>query len=106
LRTLVDAGFTAEDAWLAATRWAGETLRVEKLGTVQEGAPADLVIFREDPTRDLQALPTLEAVVARGRLYPRAQLDAAVARHRRYMNGRVVDAVTMFLTRLTLRWMR
>jgi imidazolonepropionase-like amidohydrolase len=103
LQNLVDAGLPAEDAWLAATRLSGEALRMEKLGTVQEGAPADLVIFRNDPTRDLHALATLEGVVSQGRLYPRAELDAAVRRHHLYMNSRIVDALTMFLTRLTVR---
>ena len=35
------AGFTPEEAWVAATRWAGESLGVPKLGTLDEGAPAD-----------------------------------------------------------------
>ena len=69
---LVDAGLTPEEVWVAATRWAGETLGLPQLGTVQEGAPAAFLFFREDPTRDLAALATLEAVVAQGRLYPKA----------------------------------
>lgn len=86
---------------MAATRWAGETLGMYKLGTVQEGAPADFLFFREDPTRDLTALSTLEAVVAQGRLYPKAVLDAALARHRAHFNGWLYDQ----LSRAYARWM-
>jgi hypothetical protein len=42
------------------------------------------LIFRDDPTRDLASLATLEAVVAQGRLYPREWLDDALAREREH----------------------
>jgi hypothetical protein len=99
LRLLVEAGLTPEEAWVAATRWAGETLGLPKLGTVQEGAPADFLLFREDPTRDLAALSTLEAVVAQGRLYPKAVLDAALARQREYFNGWLYDRLSLVFAR-------
>jgi imidazolonepropionase-like amidohydrolase len=99
LRLLVEAGLTPEEVWVAATRWAGETLGMAKLGTVQEGALADFLLFREDPTRDLAALSTLEAVVAQGRLYPKAVLEAALARHREYFNGWLYDRLSMVFAR-------
>ncbi len=99
LHLLVNAGLTPEEVWVAATRWAGETLGLPKLGTVQEGAPADFLLFREDPTRDLAALSTLEAVVAQGRLYPKAVLEAALARHRDYFNGWLYDRLSMAYAR-------
>lgn len=101
LRHLVDSGLTPEEAWLAGTRWAGETLGLAKLGTVQEGAPADLLFFREDPTRDLAALATLEAVVAQGRLYPKTVLDTALARQQEHFNGWLYDRVSLAYA----RWM-
>jgi hypothetical protein len=101
LSHLVEAGLTPEEVWVAATRWAGETLGLSKLGTVQEGAPADFLLFREDPTRDLAALSTLEAVVAQGRLYPKAVLDAALARHREHFNGWLYDRISIAYA----RWM-
>jgi cytosine/adenosine deaminase-related metal-dependent hydrolase len=99
LHYLADAGLTPAEAWVAATRWPGETLGMAKLGIVQEGAPADFLLFREDPTRDLAALSTLEAVVAQGRLYPKAVLDAALARHRAYFNGWLYDRLSMLYAR-------
>ncbi len=103
LRLLVEAGLTPEEVWLAATRWAGESLGVPKLGTLGEGAPADFLLFREDPTRDLAALSTLEAVVAQGRLYPKPVLDAAFTRHRDHFTGWLYDRLTIALMS-GIRW--
>jgi len=96
---LVDAGLTPEEVWIAATRTAGKALGQPTLGTIAVGAPADLLVFREDPTRDLNALQTLEAVVAAGRLYPRSTLQEALGRWQRHFDDPVYDAVTMRLAR-------
>lgn len=97
MREFLDAGFTLEEVWSTATRQAGEALRTPMLGTIAAGAPADLLVFRADPTASLDALSTLEAVVADGRLYPREVLDAALARWKEHMRDPVYDAVTMRL---------
>jgi adenine deaminase len=102
---MVDAGLTAEEAWAAATRTSGESLGVPLLGTVREGAPADLAIFGRDPTVDLAALSTLEGVIAQGRLYSRPFLDAALARHRERFERPVYDALTTALIRAGLKMM-
>ncbi len=104
LRQLVAAGLTPEQAWVAASRAAGEALGEPGLGTLEPGAPADLLIFGEDPTRDLAALDTLRAVVADGRLYSRATLDAAVARQREHFEGTLYDTLSMNLMRWSLPW--
>jgi imidazolonepropionase-like amidohydrolase len=95
LHHLVDAGLSPEEAWVTATRGPGEFLGDPGLGRVEPGAPADLLWFREDPTRDLDALATLEAVVADGRLYRREELDAALERARRRYRGWLYDRVSM-----------
>jgi predicted amidohydrolase len=91
LALFVAAGFTAEEAWAAATWQAGEALGHPEIGRLEAGAPADLLLFREDPTRTLAALATLEAVIAGGRLYPRAVLDAAVEASRAYFARPPID---------------
>lgn len=80
LRLLAEAGLGVEGAWRAATSRAGEALGMPGLGRLEAGAPADLLVFREDPSRDLAGLATLEAVVADGRLYRRDALEDATAR--------------------------
>jgi predicted amidohydrolase len=101
LHKLLDAGFTPEESWAAGTRWAGESLREPKLGTLQDGAPADFLIFREDPSHNLAALSTLEAVVAQGRLYPKQVLQRAIERHRDYNEGWLYDRFSMATARMT-----
>lgn len=102
LRLLRRAGLSAEAALEAATRAPGAFLGLPGLGTLREGAPADLALFREDPTRDLAALDTLEAVVADGRLYPREILESQLARYREHAQGRLFDAISVALTRRAL----
>ncbi|HYL57362.1 MAG TPA: amidohydrolase family protein, partial [Candidatus Acidoferrales bacterium] len=94
-----DCGFTPEQVWVAATRDNGASLPLKDLGVLKDGAPADFLIFKEDPTGDLSKLDTLEAVVANGRLYPRADLDAALARYRDRYARRSVQWVMMTLMR-------
>jgi imidazolonepropionase-like amidohydrolase len=94
---LVDAGLTPEQVWVAATRTAGKALGQPLLGTIQLGAPADLLVFRADPTTDLNALQTLEAVIAAGRLYPREVLEQAVARWQEHLGDPVYDQISMWL---------
>jgi hypothetical protein len=48
------------------------------LGRVEAGAPADILLYRRDPTQTIDHLSTLEAVVAAGRLYRVADLKAAL----------------------------
>jgi imidazolonepropionase-like amidohydrolase len=105
LALFVESGLTPEEAWTAGTRTSGRFLGREKLaglGTLAAGAPADLLVFREDPTRDLAALATLEAVVADGRLYTRADLDAQLARYRAYAEGFLFDRISVAVTKRLL----
>jgi imidazolonepropionase-like amidohydrolase len=105
LRHLVDAGFAPEEVWVAATRRAGETLGVPGLGRLEPGAPADLLIFSEDPTRDLRALPTLLAVVARGRLYSKDALDQAVEDALTHFHGFPYEPMSMAAVSAGLSWL-
>ncbi len=102
LRLLEAVGLTPEQALAAATTVPGAFLRLPGLGRLEPGAPADLLVLREDPTRNLAALATLEAVIADGRLYTRAQLDAQLARYQELSEGAIYDAVSMLLVRRAL----
>ena len=99
VRILAEAGLGPEAALAAATSVPGAALQLAGLGRLEVGAPADLALFREDPTRDLAALGTLEAVVADGRLYTRADLEARLARYRAHFDGALFDAVSKAATR-------
>ena len=99
---LADAGLGLEAAWAAATRVAGESLG-DGLGRLRPGAPADVLLFREDPTRDLAALDTLEAVIVRGRLYRRVDIERRlreIRRERESPFARAIAAASADLERL------
>jgi imidazolonepropionase-like amidohydrolase len=103
LRLFVLAGLTPEQALAAATTVPGGFLPLSGLGRLEPGAPADLLVFRADPTRDLDALDSLEAVVADGRLYTRAALDAQLARYQELAEGTLYDAISALLVRRALK---
>jgi predicted amidohydrolase len=98
------AGLSLEEVWVAATRAAGEALGVSQLGSIEVGAPADLLIFRQDPTRDLAALNTLEAVVMRGRLYMSQPRVHMAMDHIKYFDRWLYDWGTRAWARLTDWW--
>jgi len=108
MRLLEKIGFTPEETWIAATRNAGLALGVAQLGVLAPGAPADLLVFREDPTRDLRALESLEAVFADGRFYPVEELKAALAAQDHYFERWLYDRITVWvatrLARAAGRW--
>jgi imidazolonepropionase-like amidohydrolase len=77
LAYLVQAGVTPLDAIRMATlnpaRFLGAT---DSLGTVAPSKVADLVLLDADPLLDIRNTARINAVVANGRLYDRAALDA------------------------------
>ena len=101
LRLLRDAGISPEEVLAIATRPAVPA-GPAGLGEIRPGAPADLVIFREDPTRDLSALGTLSGVIADGRLYTREALDEQLALYRDQFENPIYDAVMTGLVRRLL----
>ncbi len=105
LELMVEAGLSLQDAWQAGTHAAGESLGVAQLGSVQQGAPADLLIFAQDPTLNLAALSTLKGVIAQGRLYTTEFLDQALARHRQCFERPLYDRLTTAFFRLMLKLM-
>ncbi len=68
-------------------------------GRIEPGAPAELVIFREDPTRSLDALDTILGVVRDGRLYTREMLDDQLDRYRNHFENSLYEALLTPLVR-------
>ena len=103
LGELERAGIPGEAVWAIATREAGRSLAPSGVGTLREGAPADLLFLRENPADDLAALRTLEAVLVDGRLYRRRDLDAALAQLDAYFDGPVYRSVMAAVTAVARR---
>jgi imidazolonepropionase-like amidohydrolase len=77
LSLLARAGLTPMDALRAATTVPAAYLgRTASLGGIAAGKEADLVLLRADPLHDVRNTGSIEAVIADGRLYDRAALDA------------------------------
>lgn len=85
LSYFVDAGLTPRAALEAATiapaRYFGAT---DSLGTVAEGKRADLVLLDADPVSDIHNVSRISAVVVRGRVLDRRELDGMLRRAREF----------------------
>jgi imidazolonepropionase-like amidohydrolase len=78
---LVEAGLPPLAALQAATINAARAMRMEdRLGSVEEGKLADLLLLDANPLHDIRNVRTVNAVVTNGRLLDRATLDRLLAR--------------------------
>ena len=81
LALLVDAGLSPLAALQAATRNAAQFMgQLDHRGTIEVGKTADLVLLDKDPLADIHNTRSIQAVVLGGKLYPRAALDAMLAK--------------------------
>lgn len=95
MRLFEGCGIAAEEIWRLATTASGEALGSAGLGTLGDGAPADLLVFKRDPTADLGALDSLQAVVSAGRLYRVDDLRSAIASCQRHFRRKAFDRVSV-----------
>jgi hypothetical protein len=76
-----DEGIAVDDIFRAATTEAAAALHQEReFGAIRAGMRADLVLLAANPLDDVNAYATNRGVMARGRWYNRAALDAALDR--------------------------
>ena len=81
LALLAESGLTNMQALQTATRNPARYFGIlEETGTVEEGKSADLVLLDADPLEDIRNTQRINAVVMRGRYYPRAELDGMLER--------------------------
>jgi imidazolonepropionase-like amidohydrolase len=104
MRIFASLGIPLTEIWDMATRKAGIALNKPELGVIKEGAAADLLIFRRDPTLDLDALNSLEAVVSQGRLYRIGDLREAIRRWQGHFDGVVFDRLSVTAAPVLLKF--
>ncbi len=75
LALLVQCGLTPMQTLQTATRNPARVLGQDKLGTIEAGKLADLVVLYADPLINIQNTRRVQAVVSRGRLLRRPELD-------------------------------
>ena len=81
LELLVEAGIPAADVVSIATRNAARYLGVaDRLGTLEVGKLADLLLLGADPTADIGNVRSLETVIKAGAIVDRARLDVPLNR--------------------------
>jgi hypothetical protein len=87
MRLFAQAGIPAPEIWRIATADAGRVLGPglgePALGRLTPGAPADLLLYSADPTSQTDPMTGLIAVITRGRLHTRADLDTALTADQR-----------------------
>jgi imidazolonepropionase-like amidohydrolase len=81
LANFVEAGFTPMEALQTATSNPAKFLATESTsGSIAPGKAADLVLLNANPLDDIHNTQKIEAVIANGRLFDRAALDALLAK--------------------------
>jgi imidazolonepropionase-like amidohydrolase len=95
LRLFVDSvGMSPMEALASATRKPAEWLGLaDSVGTIESGKVADLVLLDADPLDDITNTRRIAAVVLRGRLFRRGDLDALLAAVAAMPDRRVNDWV-------------
>jgi imidazolonepropionase-like amidohydrolase len=85
LALLVQAGLTPMQALQAATKLPAEFLgRQQTQGTIEKGKLADLVLLDANPLDDIHNTERISAVILRGKLLNRIQLDELLAREENF----------------------
>lgn len=76
LKALRDAGIGNYAALAAGTRNAHEFFgTIDKVGTVQKGKRADLILLNADPLEDISATKNRAGVMLKGKWYSQTELD-------------------------------
>jgi imidazolonepropionase-like amidohydrolase len=69
LRAFTEAGYTKSEALVAATKTSAEILRMaDRLGTIEQGKLADIIVVDGNPDEDLNALTNVRTAFVNGRL--------------------------------------
>jgi hypothetical protein len=74
LELFVEAGFSEMDAIRAATSVAAKSLNQLKLGIIQEGAIADLVILNSNPLENIRNTNDIDLVIKGGKVYSQSEI--------------------------------
>ena len=78
METHVEAGMTAAETLIAATRMGAEALRLPDRGTLTHGMLADIVLFDASPLEDIANARRVHAVILGGEVLDRDRLLATV----------------------------
>ncbi|HEY2068514.1 MAG TPA: amidohydrolase family protein [Rhizomicrobium sp.] len=92
-----------EAALAAATAVNGRHIADGQIGILAPGARADILLLPSDPMRDLARLRDWKILIADGRRYDRATVDAWVAEYRAHFHGWLYSGVMNTIVGVVLR---
>ena len=93
LAIMAEALGSSEAALEAATRINGQHIDVDKIGKISVGAYADMLLFKTDPRGDLESIKNWDFAIVGGRVYTRADDDAAVDASDKHFKGPIYSSV-------------
>ena len=93
LQLMSNALGSDEKALMAATKTNGNHIDPGKIGKITAGAYADLLLFKNDPRKDLENIQHWDYAIVGGRIYARKDVDAAVERFDRHFRGKIYSTV-------------
>ena len=80
LKAMVEAGLTPFEAIATGTTAPAEFYgQDDRWGSIAPGRSADLIVLRDDPLADIGNTRSIDAIMVRGRLLSRDELDAGLA---------------------------
>jgi len=72
LEEFAQAGFTQMQIIQSATKWSAEALRVgDRIGTIETGKLADILVLNENPVQDVRNLQKIDTLVFNGKVSER-----------------------------------
>lgn len=74
LELFVEIGFTEMEALQAATVKAAHSIEMKDIGTIKEGAIADMVILNKNPLEDIRHTKDIHRVIKGGRMYTQEEI--------------------------------
>jgi hypothetical protein len=73
MEVFVEGGFTPMETIQAATKWPAEAMRAQdRLGTIESGKLADLLVVDADPLQDIRNLQKIDTLVFNGKVVDRS----------------------------------
>lgn len=78
LELFVEIGFTELEALQAATIRAAQSINLEKVGMIEKGGIADLVVLDKNPLENISHTQLIDVVIKGGKLYQTGELLEAI----------------------------
>lgn len=88
LKLLVEAGLTNEEALTSATRSGAEWLEIDdKIGTIETGKFADLILLEANPLDDINNTQKISGVFVNGKWINRSKIDSMLSDIEKWNNA-------------------